>query len=79
MDSKQKHLGRKRWKKAVSIGEAAAQLFNERGYLETSMDDIAAAANLSKGGIYHYFFSKSEILYFISTNYIDLLLKYLYQ
>jgi AcrR family transcriptional regulator len=79
MDSKQKHLGQKRWEKTVSIGEAAAQLFNERGYLETSMDDIAAAANLSKGGIYHYFFSKSEILYFISTNYMDLLLKDLEQ
>jgi TetR/AcrR family transcriptional regulator, cholesterol catabolism regulator len=75
MDTKQKQLGQKRLEKAVSIGRAAAKLFNEKGYLETSMDDIAAAANLSKGGIYHYFFSKHEILYFISTNYMDLLLK----
>ena len=75
MDTKQKQLGQKRLEKAVSIGRAAAKLFNEKGYLETSMDDIAAAASLSKGGIYHYFFSKHEILYFISTNYMDLLLK----
>jgi AcrR family transcriptional regulator len=75
MDTKQKQLGQKRLEKAVSIGRAAAKLFNEKGYLETSMDNIAAAANLSKGGIYHYFFSKHEILYFISTNYMDLLLK----
>jgi AcrR family transcriptional regulator len=75
MDTKRRQLGQKRLGKAVSIGRAAAKLFNEKGYLETSMDDIAAAANLSKGGIYHYFFSKHEILYFISTNYMDLLLK----
>lgn len=79
MDTKQKQLGQKRWEKAVSIGRAAAKLFNEKGYLETSMDDIAAAAKLSKGGIYHYFFSKNEILYFISTNFMDLLLKDLEQ
>ena len=79
MDTKQKRLNQKRWGKAIGIGRVAAKLFNEKGYLETSMDDIAAAANLSKGGIYHYFFSKNEILYFISTNYMDLLLKDLEQ
>jgi len=79
MDIKQKQPNQKRWGKTVSIGAAAAKLFNEKGYLETSMDDISAAANLSKGGIYHYFFSKNEILYFISTNYMDLLLKDLEQ
>jgi AcrR family transcriptional regulator len=45
MDTKRKQLGQKRLEKAVSIGRAAAKLFNEKGYLETSMDDIAAAAN----------------------------------
>jgi AcrR family transcriptional regulator len=79
MDVKQKQPDQKRWRKAVNIGTAAAKLFNEKGYLETSMADISAAAELSKGGIYHYFFSKSEILYFISTNYMDLLLKDLEQ
>jgi AcrR family transcriptional regulator len=79
MDIKQKQLDQKRWGKAVSIGRATTKLFNEKGYLETSMDDIAMAANLSKGGIYHYFFSKHEILYFISTNYMDLLLQDLEQ
>jgi len=75
MDTKQKQPDQKRRGKAVAIGAAAAKLFNEKGYLETSMDDISAAASLSKGGVYHYFFSKYEILYFISTNYMDLLLK----
>ena len=79
MDAKRKQRDQKRWEKAAGIGGTAAKLFNEKGYLETSMDDIAAAAHLSKGGIYHYFFSKNEILYFISTNYMDLLLKDLEQ
>lgn len=57
------------------IAKSAARLFNEKGYLETSMDDISSAARLSKGGIYHYFSSKNEILYFISSNFMDLLLR----
>ena len=39
------------------------------------MDDIAAAAKLSKGGIYHYFSSKTEVLYFILDNFMDVVLK----
>ena len=61
--------------KMNGIANVAAKLFNEKGFLETSMDDISAAAKLSKGGIYHYFSSKNEILYFISTNFMGLLLK----
>ena len=79
MKSGKRPFDQKRWEKALSIGRTAAKLFNEKGYLETSMDDIAAAAKQSKGGIYHYFSSKSEILYFISTNYMDFLLKDLEQ
>jgi AcrR family transcriptional regulator len=61
--------------KMTGIAKAAARLFNEKGFLETSMDDISAAARLSKGGMYHYFSSKNEMLYFISTNFMGLLLK----
>lgn len=72
-------MDQKKSEKAAAIGKIAAALFNQKGYLETSMDDISLAAQLSKGGIYHYFSSKHEILYFISTNYMDLLLKDLEQ
>ncbi len=58
----------------TGIAKAAARLFNEKGFLETSMDDISGAAKLSKGGIYHYFSSKNEMLYFICTNFMGLLL-----
>jgi len=66
-------LNKKDWKEVIS--RAAASLFYEHGYLETSMENIAAAARLSKGGIYHYFSNKNEILFFISTNFMDLILK----
>jgi AcrR family transcriptional regulator len=72
-------MDQKKLEKAVAIGKMAAALFNQKGYLETSMDDISITAQLSKGGIYHYFSSKHEILYFISTSYMDLLLKDLEQ
>lgn len=55
----------------MAISKAAARLFNTRGYLESSMEDISGAAKMSKGGIYHYFSSKDEILLFILSHYLD--------
>ncbi|NWG01598.1 MAG: TetR/AcrR family transcriptional regulator [Syntrophaceae bacterium] len=75
MEKYLKQLTPKELSKMNTIAKTAAMLFNERGYLETSMDDISSAAKLSKGGIYHYFSSKNEILYFISTHFMGLLLK----
>jgi AcrR family transcriptional regulator len=79
MEKSLKQLTQKELGRMTSIAKVAAKLFNEKGYLETSMDDISTAAKLSKGGIYHYFSSKNEILYFISTNFMGLLLKDLRQ
>jgi len=75
MEKNLKQSTTKELRKMTSIAKAAAKLFNEKGFLETSMNDISAAAKLSKGGIYHYFSSKNEMLYFISTNFMGLLLK----
>ncbi len=69
-----KNLNEKELNKMCAIGRAAAKLFDEKGYLETSLRDISNLARLSKGGIYHYFANKYEILYFILDNYVDLLL-----
>src|SRR6266568_2970600 len=44
------------------ILRAAARLFQQQGYDATSMNDVAAALKLSKGGLYHHFQSKDEIL-----------------
>lgn len=75
MEKYLKHLTEKELNKMNTIAKTAAVLFNEKGYLETSMNDISSAAKLSKGGIYHYFSSKNEILYYISTQFMGFLLK----
>lgn len=41
---------------------ASMALFNEQGYRETSMDQIATAVGMTTSGIYRYFSAKSEIL-----------------
>ncbi len=41
---------------------AAAELFRERGFRETSLSDIGAAAGVSGPAIYRYFKSKGELL-----------------
>ncbi|MCB2099602.1 MAG: TetR/AcrR family transcriptional regulator [Rhodobacterales bacterium] len=56
------------------VVKAAANLFDRNGYIETSLKDISAEAGLSKGGIYHYFSSKHEILFYIVDNYMNVLL-----
>lgn len=68
-------LDEKSLRKAMKISKAAARLFCRKGYLETTMDEIAAAAKISKGGMYYYFPSKTEVLYFILSNYMDMVLK----
>ena len=40
----------------------AWQLFHEKGYSETTIDDIIAASGTSKGSFYHYYSSKDELL-----------------
>ena len=45
-----------------AISEAAAALFLERGYQGTSMDDIAAAAHVSKQTVYTHYADKETLL-----------------
>ena len=41
---------------------AAERLFCQQGYEKTSVQDILNAVALSKGGFYHHFASKEEVL-----------------
>ncbi|MEH0934539.1 TetR/AcrR family transcriptional regulator [Micromonospora psammae] len=45
-----------------SIVAAATELFARRGYEATSVQEIVAAAAVTKGALYHWFGSKSELL-----------------
>ena len=48
--------------KRQAVLAAAAQLFNERGFHATSLDDIAARLGVSKPTLYYYVKNKDEIL-----------------
>jgi TetR/AcrR family transcriptional repressor of nem operon len=43
------------------IVEAAAPIFNKRGYEGSSLSDLMEATGLKKGGIYRHFSSKEEL------------------
>jgi AcrR family transcriptional regulator len=53
------------------ILRTAARLFQQQGYDGTSMNDVAAALKLSKGGLYHHFQSKDEILFNLMDHAMD--------
>ena len=44
------------------IVSAAWQLFHEKGYNKTTVDDIIALSGTSKGSFYYYFNTKDELL-----------------
>jgi TetR/AcrR family transcriptional regulator, cholesterol catabolism regulator len=54
------------------ILRTAARLFQQQGYDGTSMNDVAAALKLSKGGLYHHFQSKDEILFNLMSHAMDI-------
>lgn len=43
------------------ITSAALELFVERGYAATRLEDVAARAGISKGTLYLYFANKEEL------------------
>jgi len=48
--------------KRQAVLQTAAQLFNEKGFHATSLDDVAARLNVTKPTLYYYVKSKDEIL-----------------
>lgn len=55
-----------REKKRSEIAQKAIALLARKGFQATTIQDIADAAGLGKGTIYHYFKTKEEILLVIS-------------
>lgn len=49
----------------------AEKLFLEKGYEQTSIDDVLRESGISKGGFYHYFKSKDDILSASINNIIE--------
>ncbi|MDF8333711.1 TetR/AcrR family transcriptional regulator [Novosphingobium cyanobacteriorum] len=48
--------------KRAAVLRAAVQMFNRRGFHQTSLDDVAASLGISKPTIYHYLGNKDQVL-----------------
>jgi AcrR family transcriptional regulator len=57
------------------IVRRAAILFDEQGYHQTSMENIAEAVGIRKPSLYYYFKSKDELLFWIHEEFVDWLLE----
>ena len=56
------------------VVETAARVFAERGYDQTSVQELTEAMGLAAGGLYHYFESKQQLLIEICDQLMDPLL-----
>src|SRR6476646_8871057 len=54
---------RKKQRTRETIERVALRLFDQRGYANTTLEDIAEAADVSRGTIFSYFDSKEDILF----------------
>ncbi len=57
----------------TKILEAAVQVFAQKGYHETRVDDIVAESKTSKGSVYFYFPSKQDIFFGLIETFTELL------
>lgn len=46
---------------ARQVIDSATQLFTERGFADVSLDDVAQAAGVTRGAVYHHFRNKSGL------------------
>lgn len=44
-----------------ALVDSAIELFTERGYAGTSLDEVAASARVTKGALYHHFTGKAAV------------------
>jgi len=67
-------LQRRYLARRLAILRAAGREFRTRGFAETGMREIAAAADLSPANLYNYFRGKNEILFFCQDSALDRLI-----
>ncbi|MDU2402759.1 MAG: TetR/AcrR family transcriptional regulator [Bifidobacterium longum] len=60
MNDKKLKVGEKR---KLEILEAAKKCFLDKGFQNTTMEDVIEKVSLSKGGVYYYYGSTYEMIY----------------
>jgi len=58
--------------KRPAIIEAAVQVFSEKGYHNTRMEEVAVSAGIGKGTIYEYFDSKLHLFQAVMENSVQI-------
>ncbi len=53
------------------LRSTAVRLFREHGYARVTIDDIVREVGVTKGAFYHYYDSKSTLLFELHTDYVD--------
>jgi AcrR family transcriptional regulator len=66
-------LGPTRDERRQSLLDAARVLFAEKGYHDTTVDDITRAASVAKGTFYLYFAEKREIYHEVLRGFLDMI------
>lgn len=56
------------------ICRSATKVLSQKGYWATTMTDISRSTGVSKGGLYHYFQTKEQLLYLIMERYLGRML-----
>jgi AcrR family transcriptional regulator len=58
-----------------SLWESAMQLFSQKGFEETTVEEIAVAAGISRRSFFRYFDSKNDLMAHGITNYAETLME----
>ncbi|MBP8608616.1 MAG: TetR family transcriptional regulator [Syntrophaceae bacterium] len=64
-------IEKRRTAKKDYIAKVAVDVFFQKGYKESSLEDISNKGKISKAGIYHYFKSKPDILSYALLGFTD--------
>jgi AcrR family transcriptional regulator len=62
---------RKKERTKQQLAEAAAELFNEKGYAATTVDDIVAAVDVSPRTFFRYFPTKEDLVVALGATSLD--------
>lgn len=54
-----------------ALMQSAARLFAEKGFAETSLDEVAADARVTKGAVYHHFGNKRALFIALAEQFED--------